>query len=248
MAAQGERPEAGRRKDFIFIFIEFHRCPSYTVSVLRSGARRGLETCRAAPTLRSGTRGFRRSFRGKPGGPKTKHGGRLACRIANNLEAAGSPAAIATSWRLPMNVVPYDPLDLVEGVMKSVLRPTFDAAREFHPNGGAVRTIPVDVAEDDQRYYVWADLPGVRKEDVDVSVLGNQVTLAARVHRTKAVDQGQGKETILRKERLSGALLRTIEFAGEIDDTQASAEYRDGVLTLTLPKKASSQVKRLAIN
>jgi HSP20 family protein len=146
-----------------------------------------------------------------------------------------------------MNVVPYDPLDLVEGVMKSVLRPSFDAAREFRPGGG-FRTIPVDVAEDDQRYYVWADLPGVRKEDVDVSVVGNQVTLAARVHRAKAVDQGQGKETILRKERFNGELVRTIEFAGEIDDQHAAAEYRDGVLTLTLPKKASSQVKRLAIN
>jgi HSP20 family protein len=146
-----------------------------------------------------------------------------------------------------MNVVPYDPLDIVEGVMKSVLRPTFDPARELRTNG-AVHTILVDVAEDDQCYYVWADLPGVRKEEVEVSVLGNQVTLSARVHRTKNVDQGRGKETILRKERYNGELLRTLEFAGEIDDGKSGAEYRDGVLTLTLPKKASSQGKRLAIN
>jgi HSP20 family protein len=145
-----------------------------------------------------------------------------------------------------MNVVPYDPLELVEGVMKSVLRPSFDAAREYRPNG-SFRSIPVDIAEDDRKYYVWAELPGVRKEDLDVSIVGNQVTLSARTTRLKAVDQGQGRETILRKERFTGEMVRTIEFGGEIDDTQSSAELRDGVLALTLPKKASSQVKRLAI-
>jgi len=55
-------------------------------------------------------------------------------------------------------------------------------------------------------------------------------------------------QRLLRNERWSGQLMRTFEFAGEIDDAKASAEYRDGVLMLTLPKKASAQVKRLTIH
>ena len=146
-----------------------------------------------------------------------------------------------------MDVVAYDPLDLVEGVMKSVLRPSFDAAAARRQSGQA-RTIPIDVAEDDVTYYVWAELPGVRKEDVNVSVVGNQVTLAAHATSVRPADQGQGPQRLLRNERWSGQLARTFEFAGEIDDAKASAEYRDGVLMLTLPKKASAQVQRLTIH
>ena len=146
-----------------------------------------------------------------------------------------------------MNVVPYDPLDIVEGVMKSVLRPSFDAALERRANG-QFRTIPLDVAEDDTTYYVWADLPGVNKEDVNVSVQGNQLALTTEIKRQNAVDQGQGKQNLLFRERWTGTMSRTLEFAGEIDDARATAEYKDGVLALTLPKKESSQVKRLTIH
>ena len=146
-----------------------------------------------------------------------------------------------------MNVVPYDPLDIVEGMMKSVLRPSFDAALERRANG-AFRTIPLDVAEDDTTYYVWADLPGVNKDDVNVSVQGNQLALTAEIKRLNAVDQGQGKQNVLFSERWTGTMSRTLQFAGEIDDARATAEYKDGVLALTLPKKESSQVKRLAIH
>ena len=146
------------------------------------------------------------------------------------------------------NPVRYDPFDLLEGVMKSVLRPGYEAAQSRE--GGWGGNIPIDVAEDDRCYYVWADLPGVKKEDVNVSIVSNQLSLTAEVKREKAVEQegGQGKETFLRTERPAGALSRTVQFAAEIDDGKAEAQYRDGVLILKLPKKESAQVKRLSVH
>ena len=145
------------------------------------------------------------------------------------------------------NIARYDPFDLFEGVMKSVLRPGFEAAMTRQRNGweGA---IPIDVLENDTGYLLWADLPGVRKEDVSVAITGNQVSLTAELKREMAVDQGQGAGTFLLNERVMGTLSRQLQFGAEIDDAKAQAEYRDGVLRLTLPKKESAQVKRLSIH
>jgi len=145
------------------------------------------------------------------------------------------------------NVVRYDPFDLLEGVMKSVLRPGYEAA-QTRQSGAWNAAIPIDVTENDRAYYVLADLPGVNKEDVNVSIVGNQLTLSAEIKQEKAVEQGQGKETVLVTERPTGTLARTVQFAADIDDAKAEAQYRDGVLRLTLPKKESAQVKRLSIH
>lgn len=145
------------------------------------------------------------------------------------------------------NIARYDPFDLFEGMMKSVLRPGFEAARD-RQRGMWVGSIPIDVVENDTSYVLWADLPGVKKEDVNVSIAGNQVTLAAEVKNEKAVDQGQGGETLLLQERQPGMYSRQLQFAADIDNEKAQASYRDGVLQLTLPKKESAQVKRLAIH
>ena len=147
------------------------------------------------------------------------------------------------------NVANYDPFDLLEGVMKSVLRPGYEDALAQRRNGGWNKTlsIPVDVVENDQAFIVWADLPGTKKEDVTVSILGNQLSLSAELKREYPIDQGQGKEALLCKERPTGAMSRQLQFASEIDDSKAGAQFRDGVLQLTLPKRESAQVKRIAI-
>ena len=145
------------------------------------------------------------------------------------------------------NVARYDPFDLLEGVMKSVLRPGFDAAVERQRNAWD-GSIPIDVTENDTSYMLWAELPGVKKEDVTVQISGNELTLSAEIKQERAVDQGQGKETLLYNERSFGKLARRLHFAAEIDDAKAAAEFRDGVLMLTLPKKEAAQVKRLTIH
>ena len=147
------------------------------------------------------------------------------------------------------NISRYDPLDLLEGMMKSVIRPSYESAAQQR-NGNAWRNasaIPIDVAENDQAYVLLADLPGVKKEDVNISILGNQLSLTAEFKQESAVDQGQGKAALLASERPTGMAYRQIQFSAEIDDSKAQAEFRDGVLQLVLPKKESAQVKRIAI-
>jgi HSP20 family protein len=89
--------------------------------------------------------------------------------------------------------------------------------------------------------------PGVKLEDISVAIAGNQITLTAEAKDEKAVDQGQGQETVLLRERRSGTNFREMQLPTEIDDSKAQAEFRDGVLLLTLGKKESAQTKRLSI-
>ncbi|MDO8447369.1 MAG: Hsp20/alpha crystallin family protein [Rhodoferax sp.] len=105
--------------------------------------------------------------------------------------------------------------------------------------------IKVDVKETDKLYTVHAEVPGVSKEDIDVSLDGNVVTLRAEV---KQQDSTEKDEKVLRSERYFGAVSRSFQLPVDIDQAQAKAKYDNGVLTLTLPKKQTTGgVQRLTI-
>ena len=104
--------------------------------------------------------------------------------------------------------------------------------------------IKVDVMETDQGYSVQAEVPGVAKEDIHVSIDGNVVTLSAEV---KQSDTQTSNEKLLRSERYYGAVSRSFQLPADIDPDTAKAKYDNGVLTLTLPKKKSGASQRLTI-
>ncbi|MDO9196524.1 Hsp20/alpha crystallin family protein [Rhodoferax sp.] len=105
--------------------------------------------------------------------------------------------------------------------------------------------IKVDVKETDAAYIVNAEVPGVSKEDIHVSLDGNVVTLRAEV---KQQDSTGKDEKVLRSERYFGAVSRSFQLPVDLDQTQAKAKYDNGVLTLTLPKKpATPGAQRLTI-
>lgn len=105
--------------------------------------------------------------------------------------------------------------------------------------------IKVDVKENDKAYTVHAEVPGVSKEDIQVSVEGNEVLLRAEVkqHDVQAKD-----DKVLRSERYFGSITRRFQLPQEIDQTQAKARYDNGVLTLTLPKKQGGGSQQLKID
>ena len=129
-----------------------------------------------------------------------------------------------------------------------------DFFRDFAPgfyvrplHGDALPTpaqIKVDVKESDALYTVQAELPGVPKEDIHVSLDANVVTLRAEV---KQMDTKTSDEKVLRTERYFGKISRSFQLGQEIDEAAASAKFNDGVLELNLPKKAEVQAKRLNI-
>jgi HSP20 family protein len=103
----------------------------------------------------------------------------------------------------------------------------------------------VDVTEKDNAYLVKADIPGVKKEDINVRIDGNIVQIDAEVNREK---ETKGKDDkILRSERYWGTISRTFSLAQDVDDSKVVAKYADGVLTLELPKKATSETKKITV-
>ena len=121
--------------------------------------------------------------------------------------------------------------------------PFYDLAEEVF-KGVAPSRMKVDVAEKNGAYTVTADLPGVKKEDIQITIDGPQVTLAAEVKREK---ETTGEERVLHTERVFGSVSRSFTLPQELDEGKAEAKFRDGVLELTLPKKAAAQRKQITI-
>jgi HSP20 family protein len=104
--------------------------------------------------------------------------------------------------------------------------------------------IKMDVREDDKAYTVHAEIPGVKKEDIHISIDGNQVAISAEVKNEKEVKEG---EKVLRSERYYGKVSRSFTLGQDVDEATAQAKYVDGMLDLTLPKKAASQSRRVMV-
>ena len=139
-----------------------------------------------------------------------------------------------------VNIARFTPLDdAVDQLFRGFLvRPASAEAQ-----GTAVK-IRVDIAENDKAYIVHADLPGVKKDDIQISIDGDQVSISAETKTEKEVKVG---ERTLRAERYTGKFYRAFVLGSEIDEDAANAKYADGVLELTLPKKAAVAAKRVTI-
>jgi len=139
------------------------------------------------------------------------------------------------------NITRWDPFEDIDDLFKGVfLRPMRLEGQEA---GQGVR-LKMDVKEDEKAFTVHAEVPGVKKEDIHVSIDGNQVSITAEVKRQKEDRQG---ERLLRSERYYGKAHRTFTLGQDVDQDNATARYEDGVLELTLPKKASSAQRRLTV-
>jgi len=103
----------------------------------------------------------------------------------------------------------------------------------------------MDVTENEKEYRVLAELPGVKKEEISITINGNQVSVSAEVKHEKDVKNGG---TVIRAERYFGKIQRAFSLGQEVDEATAQAKYADGVLELTLPKKAAAAAKRLAVH
>jgi HSP20 family protein len=102
----------------------------------------------------------------------------------------------------------------------------------------------VDVTEDDGAFHINAEIPGVNKEDIEVSVEGNRVAINAEAKREKE----KKNETDLIVERSWGRAYRVFTLPSDIDGNRTEARYDKGVLTLTLPKKANGNARRIAVS
>lgn len=139
------------------------------------------------------------------------------------------------------NIARFDPFnDLVDDLFRGYfVRPM---ALDNAPT--ALVRMKVDVTESNGGYVVHAEMPGVKKEDINVSIDGAQVTLAGEVRREKDVKEG---ERLIHTERVYGKVERSFALPMEIDDAKVEAKFVDGVLELKLPKKAAAARKSITI-
>lgn len=147
--------------------------------------------------------------------------------------------ALPTQWNpLRQQSSRFDPFsdieDLVRGLTTRSLAPTQERALEMR----------MDVNEDDNAYRVTVDVPGVKKENIDVSVEGNQITISAEVKREES---GENQREV-HSERFTGKAFRSFTLPSDVDSEQSEASYDGGVLRLTLPKMPGSQSRKLSIN
>ena len=139
------------------------------------------------------------------------------------------------------NITRYDPFnELVDDLFKGFL------VRPMAYEGRVAEALPrmkVDVAEKNGAYVVKAELPGVKKDDIHVSIDGAQVTLEAEIKQEKTSDD----ERVLHTERTYGKVTRSFSLPQELDEAKVEARFQDGVLELKLPKKQPAARKQITI-
>ena len=138
------------------------------------------------------------------------------------------------------NITRYNPFDeLFNEFSKGFF------VRPFSMPEGAEPTRTHNVKEDEKAYTIRADIPGVKKEDIQVDVDANAVTVRAEMKQEKEEKKDQ---KVIYSERNYGMVSRSFSLPAEVDANGAKAEYKDGVLNLVLPKKAGAQARRLSVS
>ncbi len=128
-----------------------------------------------------------------------------------------------------------EPFRNIEDMMNEFwMRPLFG---EFE----GTPSIKVDLSENDQAYTIFAEMPGVKKEDIKVSLEGNRVSISAEVK--EELERKDGDKMIWH-ERYQGREARTFTLDSEVDESKIEAKYVDGVLQLKLPKKTGTGVSK----
>jgi len=137
------------------------------------------------------------------------------------------------------NITRYDPFgDTFEDLFRRFMKPARWEG-EMTP-----ADIKLDVHENDKAYTVKAEIPGVKREDINVEIEGSAVSISAEMKREKEVKDG---DKVVRRERYVGTMARSFSLPMEIERESATAKYMDGVLELELPKRTGGATRKVTI-
>ena len=141
-----------------------------------------------------------------------------------------------------MLIVNRIPLAQMRNEVNQMFNSVFSDVPSVAVPGARASTAPMNVWEDGQSFFMEAELPGVSMDDVEVSVLGNEVTIVGQ--RKFADVQGA---TYLRRERNSGSFTRKWTLPAEVAVDRVQASLTNGVLHVTLPKSEKAQPRRIEV-
>lgn len=102
---------------------------------------------------------------------------------------------------------------------------------------------PMNISQDDDNFYLRAEIPGIKPAELSISALPNRITIAGQ----REIPREHERVSYHRKERAEGAFDRTVTLPMEVDAAQVDAEYTEGILTLTLPKAERAKPRQIAI-
>lgn len=128
-------------------------------------------------------------------------------------------------------------------VRREMLRLLEAAAGEMSPELGAGVFPPVNITQDEDNFYVRAEVPGVKPSALSISALRNRVSLAGK----REIQREQEVVSYHRKERPEGSFNRTVTLPTEVDAGRVEAKYAEGILTVTLPKAEEAKPRQIAV-
>ena len=130
--------------------------------------------------------------------------------------------------------------------MDSFFNDSFPAFRMLPARGDNFGNVAVDIHELDDRFTVEADFPGFDKQDIDVNVENNVLTISA-THKDEKEQTEKGK--VIRKERRVGTYARSFSLGKNIDEGKIEANFKDGVLSISIPKAdVAPATKKISIS
>jgi len=137
------------------------------------------------------------------------------------------------------NITRYDPFNEFDDVFKGLF------VRPMRFEIGQQTQLKMDLTRTDDTYSVKAEMPGVKKDDIHISVEGNQVTISGESSKEREEKKG---EEVIRSERYYGKVSRSFTLPQEVDESKVVANYADGVLNLKLPVKARSAGRKISVS
>jgi HSP20 family protein len=145
-----------------------------------------------------------------------------------------------------MSITRWDPWGeamSLRDAMDSLLQESF--VRPWSGERGGSASLALDVEERGDDFVVTTPVPGIKPEDVELSVLGDTLRIRAE-RREERREEGEGQRWLLREQRY-GAFERLVRLPSPVKADQANAEFRDGILTITLPKAEEARERRIPV-
>lgn len=135
----------------------------------------------------------------------------------------------------------WDPFGLMEAITR--WDPFRELERAYAPVVGRVLAPDFELRESKDAFVLRADVPGMKQDDIDISVVGNRVTVSGKREEEKR-EEGERYHVL---ERSYGTFTRSFTLPETCDFENITADLKEGVLSLTIPKKAEAQPKRIPL-
>ena len=128
-------------------------------------------------------------------------------------------------------------------IRREMLRLLDTASGDTEADGGAGVSPPLNISQDDNSFYIRAEVPGIKPAEISISALRNRVSISGR----REIPREHERVSYHRKERPEGSFDRTVTLPAEVDAERVEARYADGILTLALPKAEQAKPRQITV-